>query len=74
MAGVQAAEPVGAPPDGAVGPGDVRVRLALDGEAAAMVAPVSSLLADRGSRLRGVDLSEPSLQDVFISLTGRDLR
>ncbi|MCW2691896.1 MAG: transporter related protein [Mycobacterium sp.] len=74
MAGVQAVEPVGAPPDGVPGPGDVRVRLALEGEAAAMVAPVSSLLTERGSRLRGVDLSEPSLQDVFISLTGRDLR
>ena len=75
LEGVQRAEPVGAVGDPeAPGPGQVRVRLALDGEPAAAVAPVSTLLAARGGRLGAVDLGEPSLQDVFIHLTGRDLR
>lgn len=71
--GVHRAEAVGAAGD-APGPGDVRVRLALTVDPASLVAPVSALLTARGGRLGAVDLGEPSLQDVFIHLTGRDLR
>lgn len=53
---------------------DVRVRLYLTGESAALIVPVSTLLLGRGARLTGVALGEPTLEDVFISLTGRDLR
>jgi hypothetical protein len=35
---------------------------------------VSDLLARRGARLAGVQLAQPSLEDVFIELTGRALR
>lgn len=52
----------------------LRLRLYLSGEPAALVAPVSALLAGRGARLTALGLGEPSLEDVFISLTGRDLR
>ncbi len=72
IAGVERAERVGQ--GRADGAGDVRVHLALTVDPATVVAPVSALLAARGGRLGAVDLGEPSLQDVFIHLTGRDLR
>ncbi|MGI8531514.1 MAG: ABC transporter ATP-binding protein [Geodermatophilaceae bacterium] len=69
--------PGGSPPqtasDGSMG-SELRVRLYLTGEAASLIAPVTALLAGRGARLTALGLGEPSLEDVFISLTGRDLR
>jgi ABC-2 type transport system ATP-binding protein len=56
------------------GADDVRLRLYLTGQGAALLAPVAELLVRRGARLGAVGLGEPSLEDVFISLTGRDLR
>jgi ABC-2 type transport system ATP-binding protein len=35
---------------------------------------VSDTLTDRHARLTGVRIGEPSLEDVFLSLTGRELR
>ncbi len=74
----RAAPGAGGPESGdAPGPGTasvLRVRLYLTGWAAALVAPVTELLLRRGSRLTAISLGEPSLEDVFISLTGRDLR
>jgi ABC-2 type transport system ATP-binding protein len=55
-------------------PGTVRVRVYVAGEAPMMVAPVATTLADLGISLNDVRLGEPSLEDVFISLTGRALR
>jgi len=55
-------------------PGTVRVRVYVTGEAPMMVAPVATALADLGISLNDVRLGEPSLEDVFISLTGRALR
>jgi ABC-2 type transport system ATP-binding protein len=52
----------------------VVARLYLTGQAAQLIAPVSDLLARRGARLAGVQLAQPSLEDVFIELTGRALR
>jgi ABC-2 type transport system ATP-binding protein len=52
----------------------VRLRLYVSGEAPSLVAPAASLLADRGLALSAVELGEPSLEDVFIHLTGRALR
>ena len=37
-------------------------------------APAATLLAERGLALSGVELGEPTLEDVFIHLTGRSLR
>ena len=51
-----------------------RARLYVTGEAAAMVVPVSQTSQSLGAILAEVQLSEPSLEDVFIHLTGRRLR
>ncbi|WP_091108982.1 ABC transporter ATP-binding protein [Geodermatophilus dictyosporus] len=52
----------------------LRARLYLSADAATTVGPVSEVLTARGARLTGVRLGEPSLEDVFLSLTGRELR
>jgi ABC-2 type transport system ATP-binding protein len=55
-------------------PAELRVRLYISGEAPKLLAPAATLLADRGLTLTGVELGKPSLEDVFIHLTGRTLR
>jgi ABC-2 type transport system ATP-binding protein len=50
------------------------LRLAVKGEAAAVIAPVAAAIGTAGAELAGVALGEPSLEDVFIQLTGRALR
>jgi ABC-2 type transport system ATP-binding protein len=55
-------------------PAGWRVRLYVTGEASELIAPAATLLADRGLSLSGVELGAPSLEDVFIHLTGRTLR
>jgi ABC-2 type transport system ATP-binding protein len=52
----------------------LRARLYLSADAASTVGPVSEVLVARGARLTGVRIGEPSLEDVFLSLTGRELR
>jgi ABC-2 type transport system ATP-binding protein len=52
----------------------LRARLYLSTDAATTVGPVSETLVARGARLTGVRIGEPSLEDVFLSLTGRELR
>ena len=52
----------------------LRVRLYLSGEAPPLVAPAATVLADHGLTLHGVELGAPTLEDVFIHLTGRTLR
>ena len=52
----------------------LRARIYLSGDAAALVGPVADALAARRARLTGVRIGEPSLEDVFLSLTGRELR
>jgi len=59
------------PPQGG---GPLRVRLYLTGEASLLVAPAAALLAERGLQLSDVKLGAPTLEDVFIELTGRTLR
>jgi len=56
------------------GKGGHRVRLFLTGSAPPMIAPVASGLADLGAALHDVHVGTPSLEDVFINLTGRLLR
>lgn len=58
--------------DGA--PSELRLRLYVSSEAPQLVAPAATLLAERGLALSGVELGKPSLEDVFIDLTGRSLR
>ncbi len=52
----------------------LRVRLYVAGEAPALLAPAATVLADHGLTLSGVELGKPTLEDVFIHLTGRTLR
>ena len=56
------------------GAGPVTIRLYIDGTAASMLSPVVTVLTGRGAELSNVHIGEPSLEDVFIDLTGRSLR
>jgi ABC-2 type transport system ATP-binding protein len=76
---VEAAERIGASPNGdpsqaAVANGELRVRLYVTGDAPLLVAPAAAVLAEHGSSLADVKLGTPTLEDVFIHLTGRTLR
>jgi len=71
--GVERAEAVSGESGSAAG-AEMRVRLYITGEAPPLVAPAATLLAERGLSLSGVELGRPSLEDVFIHLTGRALR
>ena len=69
--------PAGAPPDGPPGggaPRELRARLYLGGDAALLVAPVAAVVARHRAQLTDVTIGAPSLEDVFIALTGRALR
>jgi ABC-2 type transport system ATP-binding protein len=52
----------------------LRVRLYLTGDAALLVAPAAAVLTEHGLALQDVKLGTPTLEDVFIHLTGRTLR
>jgi ABC-2 type transport system ATP-binding protein len=54
--------------------GALHVKLYLAGEAPALVAPSAAVLAAHGLPLTDVKLGAPTLEDVFIHLTGRALR
>ncbi len=60
----------GPPPD----TGEVRLRLYVSGDAPLLVAPAAAALGELGLTLNGVTLGIPTLEDVFIHLTGRALR
>jgi ABC-2 type transport system ATP-binding protein len=64
----------GAPGAPAAVPRELRARLYLLGDAPAMVAPVAELVARRRAQLTDVTIGAPSLEDVFVALTGRALR
>jgi ABC-2 type transport system ATP-binding protein len=57
---------------GAAGP--VRLRLYLTTDPATMLGPAVTLLSARSAELTDVHIGQPSLEDVFIELTGRGLR
>jgi ABC-2 type transport system ATP-binding protein len=52
----------------------LRVRLYLTGDAALLVAPAAAVFHQHGLTLQDVKLGTPTLEDVFIHLTGRALR
>lgn len=60
------------------GPGEsgtaTAFRLSVTGEPAALLAPAVDLLGRHGATVRDVSLGQATLEDVFIDLTGRDLR
>ncbi|HZA85002.1 MAG TPA: ABC transporter ATP-binding protein, partial [Actinomycetes bacterium] len=79
VAGVERVEPVAAAPSGGGGPDgggrrELRARLYVTGDAPLMVAPVAGLVAEHKAELTEVSIGTPSLEDVFIQLTGRALR
>ncbi|GAA1402284.1 daunorubicin resistance protein DrrA family ABC transporter ATP-binding protein [Pseudonocardia kongjuensis] len=54
--------------------GTVALRLSVVGDPATLLAPVVDLLGRHGAAARDVRLGSATLEDVFIDLTGRDLR
>ena len=67
---VERVEPV----DDGGGPGRLRLRLYVSGDAPQLVAPAAAVLSEQGLGLSDVALGTPTLEDVFIHLTGRSLR
>jgi ABC-2 type transport system ATP-binding protein len=65
--GVERVEPVAAAEA-------LRARLYLSGDAPLLVAPVAAVVAGHRAQLTEVAIGTPSLEDVFIALTGRALR
>jgi ABC-2 type transport system ATP-binding protein len=72
--GMTGPPPAGGGPDGDGRPRELRARLYVSGDAPLTVAPVATLLAERRAELTDVTIGTPSLEDVFINLTGRALR
>ncbi|MEV1107589.1 ABC transporter ATP-binding protein [Micromonospora sp. NPDC049751] len=56
------------------GRGRVRIRLHLAADPATVLGPALTVLTTRSATLTDVRIGEPSLEDVFIGLTGRDPR
>ncbi len=54
--------------------GGLHLRLYVSGEAHLLVGPAAALLTERGLELADVTVGNATLEDVFISLTGRALR
>jgi ABC-2 type transport system ATP-binding protein len=74
VAGIERAEAVaddGGPVDG--GP-SITLRLYVEGRAAGLLSPAVTVLTGRGAEVSNVHIGDPSLEDVFIDLTGRSLR
>jgi ABC-2 type transport system ATP-binding protein len=69
---VERLQPAASPDAGA--PVELRLRLYVSSDAPLLVAPVATALAGHGLALTDVRLGIPSLEDVFIELTGRTLR
>ena len=72
LPGVERVEQVHARGNGS--PAELRIRLYVTGEAPPLVAPAASALDRVGRTLTDVRLGTPTLEDVFIHLTGRALR
>jgi ABC-2 type transport system ATP-binding protein len=66
--------PPSGPPAAAVAQRELRARLYLAGDAPQLVAPVAAVVANHNAQLTDVAIGAPSLEDVFIALTGRALR
>src|SRR5581483_7514425 len=71
LPGVERTEPLQSSPESGE---TFRIRLYLKGDAAPLVAPAAVALAEHGLALNDVRFGTPTLEDVFINLTGRSLR
>ncbi|HVD12991.1 MAG TPA: ABC transporter ATP-binding protein [Actinomycetota bacterium] len=75
LPGVERCERVEAGPGGAGADGEhTTLRLYASADTASLVVPVAQTLAAHGAALADVRLGRPTLEDVFIGLTGRALR
>jgi ABC-2 type transport system ATP-binding protein len=74
ISGVERAEPVSKTGGGPAADAPYHVRLYTSVDAPALVAPVARLITDNGGELVDLSIGKPSLEDVFIHLTGRALR
>jgi ABC-2 type transport system ATP-binding protein len=75
LPGVERCEPVGGGPTGAgADGGHTTLRLYASVDTASLVVPVAQTLVAHGAALTDVRLGQPTLEDVFIGLTGRALR
>ena len=74
MPGVERAEAVAATEAAADRAGTHRLRLYASVDAPLLVAPVARLVTEHGGELVDLGIGKPSLEDVFIHLTGRALR
>lgn len=54
--------------------GHLRARLYVSGEASTLLVPVTKVVTDHQMNLTDVRIGKPTLEDVFISLTGKALR
>ena len=73
LAGLDGVARVETPP-GRAQPGTEAFRLSVTCEPSTLLAPVVDLVGRHGAGVRDVSLGESTLEDVFIDLTGRDLR
>jgi ABC-2 type transport system ATP-binding protein len=71
---VERVERLQAPPSPEAPAVELRLRLYVAGDAPLLVAPAATALERHGLALTDVRLGIPSLEDVFIELTGRTLR
>jgi ABC-2 type transport system ATP-binding protein len=74
LPGVERCERVGAGTAGADGYHHTTLRLYASVDTASLLVPVAQTLAAHGAALADVRLGQPTLEDVFIGLTGRALR
>ncbi|MFV2088737.1 ABC transporter ATP-binding protein [Micromonospora sp. LOL_021] len=64
-----------APAAAADGPaGEIRLRLQLDADPAAVLGPALTVLTGRAAQLTDVHIGKPGLEDIFLSLTGKEIR
>ena len=73
-AGMPGMPPGGLPPGGGQAAGANSFRLYTSAEPAVALPPVLTMLGDLGCGVRDLSIGTPSLEDVFIHLTGRELR
>ena len=66
--------PAAMPAPSSNGSAPVNLRLYVEGIPATYLGPVVGVLGARAATLSNVKIGEPSLEDVFIHLTGRSLR
>ncbi|GAA4828863.1 ABC transporter ATP-binding protein [Saccharopolyspora rosea] len=71
--GVERVEQIGSA-TGQDGASELRLRLYVDDEPAALLGPVAQALHERRVAVRDLSLGSATLEDVFIDLTGRELR